>query len=469
MKRIAKITSFALVVIMIFTLFTGCAKIDQLSLSVLKEEKRTPKILEILDKTVKKADSYTLTSTGVVSTSILGVGLTMKTTIDEVIEGKNSDNPIKTATINNEYKYSEESLDFSIERLDGYRDGYLYYGVTHEEYESKLKSAATLEEFEAHNREMSTITSLVGIPTENATSEKADDGSWIVYIKDVDGELYKNISGDLGAIIPGYRIKSLDMTVKVKSDFSEWENEMSFNFEPIEDYDFTAYGFYVPVAVYTAKISAINSSVAEQVDLSKYTECADIDIITTFLTDLTKLLERESGKISVGINHNINLGGKKYEISEYDEIEYGTTDDKFHYNINIKADGKNYTMKYSNGNRIDIYNKTINSDDITEKAFVSGLITGNLYEFLAVKDVRMHEDTPNTYVIEMYMTDEILSLLTVMDVEMTQGTLRFEISYVNGEIGVVKCFVDSSAPGVSGGASYDIEIITIVLEGGSYN
>ena len=172
MKRIAKITSFALVVIMIFTLFTGCAKIDQLSLSVLKEEKRTPKILELLDKTVKKADSYTLTSTGVVSTSILGVGLTMKTTIDEVIEGKNSDNPIKTATINNEYKYSEESLDFSIERLDGYRDGYLYYGVTHEEYESKLKSAATLEEFKAHDREMSTITSLVGIPTENATSEE---------------------------------------------------------------------------------------------------------------------------------------------------------------------------------------------------------------------------------------------------------------------------------------------------------
>ena len=467
MKRNAKIISLLLVVIMIFSLFTACAKIDQALLSVMREEKRTPKILEMLDKTVNKADSYTLTSTGVVSTTVLGVDVTLKTTIDEAISGKNSDNPIKSATIKNEYKYSDESLNFSVERYDGYQGGYLYYGVTHDEYTSKLKSVASVEEFRAHDSEMSTITSLVGIPSENATSEKAEDGSWIVYVKGLGADRYKNIAGDIASVIPGYRIKSMDMTIRIKSDFSEWENEMSFNFEPIEDYDFSYYGFYVPVAVYTTKISAIGSSSASQVDIGSYTECADVDMITSFLSDLTKLFEKDNGKVSVGINHNIRYRGTDYKITEYDVVEYGVTNNAFYYNINAKVNGESLRISYSDGVRTQQDGTKLNSDDIAERAFLSGLVTGNVYNVLAVKDVRRDENSSNTYIIDMYMTEDVLAAFDINDVKMSQGSISFIVSYVDGEISTVKAEIRASASGVVGGAYYNIDIITMVLEKGT--
>ena len=190
-------------------------------------------------------------------------------------------------------------------------------------------------------------------------------------------------------------------------------------------------------------------------------------MITSFLSDLTKLFEKDNGKVSVGINHNIRYRGTDYKITEYDVVEYGVTNNAFYYNINAKVNGESLRISYSDGVRTQQDGTKLNSDDIAERAFLSGLVTGNVYNVLAVKDVRRDENSSNTYIIDMYMTEDVLAAFDINDVKMSQGSISFIVSYVDGEISTVKAEIRASASGVVGGAYYNIDIITMVLEKGT--
>ena len=464
MKITTKIISLALLLIMIFSLLTSCQTIKYGLLSLYKDEKRIPKIIDYINDAVDGANSYTLTSTGEISTSIMGVGLVIKTEISETMENRLGDAPTKKGVVKHNYEYSDSSLNFTIERYEGYQDGMLYYGVINKGKETKIKSETSVENFKQYDLEMSTLSLVCGFPTENASSEKADDGSWVITINDLSPDYFKSMTNDISGAVPGYSIDSIDATIKVNSDFTEWESELNYNFSALEGYVFSE-GFYVPVATYTTKISNIDSTTVEKIDLEEYKEAADITIINGIVTDIARMLDKEYGKFTVSAKYVVNYRGSTYNASETDTVEYGVVDDKFYYNIAAKVGTETYHIEYADGVRT-TDGIELKTSDTAEKTYLMSLVTGHAYNVLLVKDVRVDATKPDTYFIDLHLTDELLETLVIDGRKMTQGTMTMTVSYVNDEISVIKVYLKASASGVAGGATYEISITTMVIEFG---
>ena len=253
------------------------------------------------------------------------------------------------------------------------------------------------------------------------------------------------------------------MVITVNSDLTEWESELNYNFKPFEDYDFTANGFYVPVATFTNKISAIDSTTAESINLDDYTESADLTVINNIDRDINEIFDMEEGRLSIGIVHKIKYLGKQYEVSEYDNVDYGNKDGKFYYNISGTSMGEKIDVSYADGKRIQ-NNDTSKSNDSVEKAFLYSLVTGNVYNVLAIKNVRVDENIPDTYIIDMFLSEEMLQSMTIDKYEHNQYTVSFTVTYKNGKISNIQASIKSWAQGVVGGSTYDISVKTLILD-----
>lgn len=463
MKRIVKIVSLLLLVVMVLTMFASCQQIQYRTLFLVKEENRPAKILNIINARMNKADSYTIAGTGYVSSHISGIDVMTKMTVNEVMVDKSGDNLMKQASILYEYEYSDSSLNQSIQLKEGYQNGQMYYNVSHDDYESKLKSSITKEAFLEHDADMTVATLTSGFDGVNATAKKDENGSWVVTISGIDPLAIKNLNLNISSITPGYYIDSLDMVITVNSDLTEWESELNYNFKPFEDYDFTANGFYVPVATFTNKISAIDSTTAESINLDDYTESADLTVINKLDRDINEIFDMEEGRLSIGIVHKIKYLGKQYEVSEYDNVDYGNKDGKFYYNISGTSMGEKIDVSYADGKRIQ-NNDTSKSNDSVEKAFLYSLVTGNAYNVLAIKNVRVDENVPDTYIIDMFLSEEMLQSMTIDKYEHNQYTVSFTVTYKNGKISNIQASIKSWAQGVVGGSTYDISVKTLILD-----
>ena len=455
MKKSLRLVAFLLVTVMIIPLLAACRPED--TLEMLSDKNRAVKILQLLDERIQEADSFTVHNETHIDTIIAdGSTLSVTSTTDQVIHGRSGESPARIADNVIEYQSSNYLLNYTVTLSEGYIDGQMFRYVRMPGFESRLYSDITPEQISEYDRELYEDSVF---STEDMTSSRAPDGSWVVTIRNIGGEIADRLSYEFASLLIGYSITSVEVIITAAEDLSSWTSEVVYQYGQVDDFEFPDGVFYSPVMSNITSFSGFGSTEAENPDLVGYTRCDDLSILNSVSNALNDKILLESAKAVVDIKQNVLYRGQKATAAEYDVIRYGNGDAGFHYEITSIVEGITYRINYADGIKTQqgkIYEAV--SYDGYERSAIQNLFTCGLFNPLYVESVTKLDE--NKYSLDVYMTSDVANSLSVGDRKFTQGSITVTVTFENGELSAIDITAKAYALGVSGGAENEVKVKT---------
>lgn len=434
MKTTAKLLIVILILGMMLPTLAACR--DVMPLWLLDEQTRAVVILNRIDEIMLSSSSFTSVSETKVSGMSTFSPLLYTATTKEQVMNRNTKKLTYTSEMTNEFDYQLDEYDNTVTSIEGFTDEYAFRSVDTGAFKSMFKSPLTPFDISRYNENSSDRTS---IPRFMLSSEKGDDGSWVVTISELDDEVVRSLSMDVSSIIPGYYITSCTIVLTVNKDFTSWTNEIFYTFEQIEGYEFPDGFFYRPVISTKNTFSDFNSTVVEEVDLTDYTLIDNVGIIDRISEDLLNKALKSYGKFYTNATHTLVYGSKSGKVEEKFDVEYGVKDGGF-YHACYHYMGKEYLpISYSEGVRRDNGVKSSSSDDY-ERMFLYHVMTYEAYNPLLVKSVKVSQgkNGSTVYSFEIHVTAAMAAQYSVDAKPYTNGVITIAVTYTSGEISAVK-------------------------------
>lgn len=457
MKR-AKFIFIIIIISMLLSVLSACS--GEVSLDEMSESDRAKRIIEMLNEKMESADSYTFYSESCASGNIPDVGSIFYTaTTNEQYVGINGDNSSFVSSTVHNHDYSNNTFDQSYYITEGYYNGFLFRDAGINQFESTMKSSITAEEI--GEIEKAKIKDRL-LPVSSALRAVSDGDFWVVTFSDYIADDQLKFSSELSDITPGYYVSDVSITVRVKKDFSSWTNETTYSFTAFPNYKMLGGIPYDPTASVISRVSNINSTEMDSVDLALYSVCPELNMLNKITSDLWDKVCPKSGRAIVNIERNSIYRGNVDSFTENDDISFGTIRNSFRYAIDCLSNGRNLTLSYINGVRNENGNSLYSSDG-AERIFIYMLFTAGAYQPVFVKDIRQSDDNPNSYIIDFHFTKESAAALTVGDHTYTDGSSRMIVTYDETGVCEIETVIKAWANGVPGGASLNINHTTTFI------
>ncbi len=437
MKNTAKLLIVLIILTLLLPTLASCS--ENMPLWMLGEKTRAGVILDKIDTILLESSSYTLSA----ETKVYGMSaispIVYTSTTSERAMNKNS----KRATLISEMSYSVDydidEYDYSMTHVEGYTEGHMFRSVETGSFKSKFKSIVTPAEINIYNEEKYTDTR---IPRSTLRSTKAEDGSWVVTITELDEESVNRMSMDVISMTPGYYVKSASIIVTVKEDFSSWTSEAVYVFEAIPDYEFPDGFFYMPVVSSKLTYTSLGSTTVDDIDLDGYTLIDSVNIMNKVSNDLMNKTLEPHGRAYIDITHIISYKGTVMQGTETDDVEFGIRNGSFYHTGYHHINDRYYPISYMNGIRKENGVPTPSTDD-AERRYVNMIFTLGGYNPLMVKSVKKSagENGETVYTFDVFMTEAMAGQYSLEDYSFNEGSITVTVTLVNNEIDTVNTVI----------------------------
>lgn len=359
MKRfIAKVLTAALLLSILTLPLTSCSGIkssltgfkDSLMIRVLEGEEKAAYLMELSDRRLAEADSYTMVQNSHVRFEIEGVPTEQKdtATITCVDDGETY------------FRVEENKSDMWVGsdekttwyRDVGYVDGMMFTQYKSDDDQTRLKSPISAEDFKAWLENRSD-----GMPEISVTEDvcntiscvEAEDGSWTVTCEDFTEEGLKPflylIRGMDQAFTEEYDITDVLMTATLDEDYYPVGIVMEFEFTEIGNASSR-----VPELSVEATYGSWNSVTEEEATrkLGSYNEVEDIRHIEAFLSALKDRKTATRGSFTVTTVSGGSYDGETFRSEQSREVTFESGDD-YTFTLDFTDEGSVYAIEYKNG------------------------------------------------------------------------------------------------------------------------
>ncbi len=299
-----------------------------------------------IDETMNGIDSYEVKS--IIKMNFFSNGSKINTSGDQIgIFCKGEDNYYSYKYYKMEITCDEPEIKETYETLEAYYDGKMYVYNKDTNYEQKLCSQMTVDDYIAYGAESDIFKDIDLADCKDPEFSKNEDGTYSLkfsgYTKKTVNSLLNNMEmpeEELGADI-------IDVEISIATDaqFHAKKMEFKFVFEEGEDVLST------PEITVTDEYSKFNEAEpnSEDIKTEDYVEVDDVRILKKIEDGIKDIENATSGELVLNIKQDIKAGGQTSTVTENDTISYGVKNGSYYYDVIAKSNGTNTTIKYKGG------------------------------------------------------------------------------------------------------------------------
>lgn len=349
MKKLFKVLCMVLSVLVVLS-FVSCNKEATSSDTLSGEQPFIPtdaaSLWNKIDETMNGINSYEVNS--VIKMSFFSNGSKIITSGDQVgIRCKGPDDFYSYLYNKMEIACDEPKINETYETLEAYYNGKMYAYNKDTNYEQKLCSEVTVDDFLTYGSESDVFEDIDLADCKDPEFSKNEDGTYSLkfsgYTKKTINDLLDNMEipeEQLGADIIDVEISTLTDT-----QFRAKEMEFKFVFEEGED------ALTTPEFTVTDEYSKFNEAQPnpEDIKTEDYVEVNDVRILKRVEDGIKALQNATSGSFTLNIKQDIKAAGQTSTITEDDTISYGVENGSFYYDITAKSNNTKTTIKYKGG------------------------------------------------------------------------------------------------------------------------
>lgn len=376
MKKLLKVLCVLMSVLVVLS-FVSCTKGGAPSSEVSKPFEPTDAVSlwNKIDETMSDMDSYEVNTVIKMGFFISGSKVNMTGNSVGLI-CKSEDNYYSYSYAKMETTCEKPKINETFETLEAYYDGKMYVYKKDSNYEQKLCSKITVDDFRAYGAESNIFKDIDLADCKDPEFSKNEDGTYNLkfsgYTKKTVNILLEDM--ELPEEEIGADILDVEISIITDTEFRSKTMEFKFIFEEGED------ALDTPEFTVTEEYSKFNEAVPnpEDIKTEDYVEVDDVRVLKKIDDGIKNIQNATSGKFDLNIKQNISISGEDSSITEKDTVTYGVTNGNYYYNLKLQSGNINATIDYSMGNRIvkvtGYETETSRQTEDEAKEYINGLI-----------------------------------------------------------------------------------------------
>lgn len=284
------------------------------------------------------------------------------------------------------FEIPSQEMRETVRSLDAYFDGKMYVSYQDSSYDQKLVSEVSEEKYRQLQDEDVSISEIDFTACTTSDFQQKEDGTWELHFS---GYTKKTIDGllDVTAMEEdqfGADIEDMTVTVIATEDFHAKE----LIIEMVFDSDATVSPMFKMTAVYSNYNSA--SCDRSQIKEEEYTSVPDAYLLTSLEEYYEEASSAAKGAFLLTATTTAKAAGVENSETESCEVEYGTENGGFYYNIKASVNGGNYQVQYKGGTETvtdGVETKTYSVTQEQAVAYIDSVINIGAYNKISVSSM----------------------------------------------------------------------------------
>ena len=390
---------FILVMLLSLALLSSCKKNkDDGSDKSQKEPTVLEKIIAAMDS-IESCEANSVTEISVYISS-------QKVEIEEIekqVYAKSQDGALYYYATNNS-KLTHQGNETKVSMLEAFNEGNYFFKYAVDEDSQALCSILTQEEFLDYFMNTNINPNILE-EYNNIVISKNENNDHVVTLSKYSDKMIKMLNSNysLPAENEGGKITDITLTITAGADFRIKDITVDYAFSNTE---FTG-------SQKTTYSNYNNITKEEKVLKPKlFKTVSDARIAPLFATLLADKKASESGSFVYSIDQSVRFMNQGSKYKETSEVSYGTSDEKYYFDIKLDTDYQEHSMTYSDGvYKVDGEENPDICDDFSAKQHIKELIDPFGFEPNAIKNIAITNDDNGTvfYVMEL---DDTLTLVS---------------------------------------------------------
>lgn len=369
-----KISIFVCVLLVGVMLLTSC---DSLSRLFARDPETVEELWERIDESMEEQGAYAFSLE--MKMTMVMEGYEIKTTASgSIIEDRGEDYYYYSET-NMKMECKELELKQSQKQISAYLDGKAFEILDTDSFERKVYSEMTPEEYAAYQsigKDEGEDDELDLTDCTKSEFVKNEDESWTLTYSGYTKKALQQVTEEFGAgnqDLLGAEILDMKLTVNADADFCVTDLVMVFEFD-VEQGEQPAPALEICMKV--EELGEITRK-TDKLDVSKCTKIDDLALLVQIEQMIKDRYEAEEGSFHYETSQTVKVMGQTESYSESDDVTYGVTNGKFHYELTTKLDGAATTITYQDGKQTVVYAGETYTEEQSEedaKAFIRDMI-----------------------------------------------------------------------------------------------
>lgn len=457
-----KISIFVCILLVGVMLLTSC---DSLSGLFARDPETAEELWERIDRSMEEQGAYALSLD--MNMTMVMEGYEIKTTASgSIIEDTGEDYYYYSET-NMKMECKELELKQSQKQISAYWEGKAFEILDTDSFERKVYSEMTPEEYAAYQSIGKDEGEDDGEDDELDLTDctksdfvKNEDESWTLTYSGYTKKAMQQVTEEFGAgdqDLLGAEILDMKLTVNADADFCVTELSIVFEFD-VEQGAQPA-----PALEICMKVVELGEVTREtdKLDVSKCTKIDDLALPAQIEQMIEDRYEAEEGSFHFETSQTVKVMGQTDSYSESDDVTYGVTDGKFHYELSTKMDGAATTITYKDGKQTvvyagETYTETQSEEDA--KAFIRDMINDTSVGYSAdcVTEVKSLGD--GVYEIKQGIADPTAfeQTLEAMGAEYKSAKQTVRVTVKDGSLISIENVMDIKGSLRSGNSTFEI-------------
>ncbi len=407
MKSYARKVVSSLIIATMLTLcllssLTACSDADRLNR--MEESERAVEFFKILDQNMESKKSSTRDISMDMTLEIYGVEVKATATGTTVSGNKGTENYFTISDSLTVMEMGGETMETA--SLEGFIGGKMFSSNT-QEGEAAVKqwspiSAADYEAFEETNRSISVVDDLSLLENcQTKTCVQNEDKTWTATYTDYNRqglEVFDDMLDGFGTLMRGVYVSDVVLTIHASEALYPTFMEFEFVFELDEDADQDS---QLPEITGKVVYRDIGTTEPLEVDLSDYTEVADLRVPQIVRKSITDFLNADKGEFEVDMSNTVTYSGQTQKAEEKYVGSFEFTEDGYTYDITLSNASERYHITYKNGKQTvtgEGKPQSTNSTDAQARDVVKNLMDPAGFNATSVRDIELLTDRSNEHI-----------------------------------------------------------------------